>query len=91
MVATTYGKDLRESPYSPQAMELGLGLLHHVTALLLDGVTGLRSARFDIPREPLPSGGSSASPRLATRGCRLCTLRRLLRPARHDAMADATP
>lgn len=51
IVAATYRKDLRESPYSPQAMELGLGLFHHVAALLLGRVTGLRSV--EIPHAPL--------------------------------------
>ncbi|MEU6136649.1 AraC family transcriptional regulator [Nocardioides sp. NPDC047086] len=51
VVAATYRKDLRESPYSPQAMELGLGLFHHVADLLLGGVTGLRSV--EIPHAPL--------------------------------------
>lgn len=51
VVAATYRKDLRESPYSPQGMELGLGLFHHVAALLLDGVRGLRSV--EIPHAPL--------------------------------------
>lgn len=51
VVAAIYRKDLRESPYSPQAMELGLGLFHHVAALLLGGVTGLRSV--EIPHAPL--------------------------------------
>lgn len=51
VVAASYRKDLRESPYSPQAMELGLGLFHHVAVLLLGGVTGLRSV--EIPHPPL--------------------------------------
>lgn len=51
VVAMTYRKDLRESPYSPQGMELGLGLFHHVAAALLGGVTGLRTV--EIPHAPL--------------------------------------
>lgn len=51
VVALTYRKDLRESTYSPQAMELGLGLFHHVAALLLGSAVGLRSV--EIPHAPL--------------------------------------
>lgn len=51
VVALTYRKDLHESPYSPQAMELGLGLFHHAATRLLGGITGLRSV--EIPHEPL--------------------------------------
>ncbi|SMC84193.1 AraC family transcriptional regulator [Lentzea albidocapillata] len=46
VVALTYYKDLRESMYSPQAMELGLGLFHRVSVALLGGLTGLRSVEF---------------------------------------------
>jgi AraC-like DNA-binding protein len=51
VVALTYRKDLHESPYSPQAMELGLGLFHHVAAMLLGTTSGLRSV--EIPHRPL--------------------------------------
>lgn len=51
VVALTYRKDLLESPYSPQAMELGLGLFHHVADQMMDGITGLRSVEF--PHQPL--------------------------------------
>lgn len=47
----TYRKDLRESPYSPQAMELGLGLFHRVAVSLLGSTTGLRSV--ELPHAPL--------------------------------------
>lgn len=55
VVALTYRKDLHESPYSPQATELGLGLFHHAAARLLGGLTGLRSV--EIPHEPLSPVG----------------------------------
>ncbi len=51
VVALTYRKDLRESPYSPQAIELGLGLFHRVAGVLVDGMTGLRSV--ELPHQPL--------------------------------------
>lgn len=51
VVALTYRKDLRESPYSPQAMELGLGLFHQVAVGLVGGLTGLRSV--ELPHRPL--------------------------------------
>lgn len=51
VVALTYRKDLLESPYSPQAMELGLGLFHRVAEGLVRGLTGLRSV--EIPHQPL--------------------------------------
>lgn len=51
VVALTYRKDLHESPYSPQATELGLGLFHHAAERMLGGLTGLRSV--EIPHEPL--------------------------------------
>lgn len=43
VVCITYRKDLAESTYSPQAIELGLGLLHHVTFALVGSSAGLRS------------------------------------------------
>ena len=51
VVALTYRKDLHESPYSPQATELGLGLFHHAAGKMLGGLTGLRSV--EIPHQPL--------------------------------------
>jgi AraC-like DNA-binding protein len=51
VVALTYRKDLRESPYSPHAMELGLGLFRRIAGLLMGGHVGLRSV--EIPHQPL--------------------------------------
>lgn len=51
VVALTYRKDLRESPYSPQAMELGLGVFGRVAEMLLGARTGLRSVI--LPHPPL--------------------------------------
>lgn len=51
VVAITYRKDLRESPYSPQAMELGVALLHRISTALLGGGTGLRS--IELSHAPL--------------------------------------
>lgn len=51
VVALTYRKDLRESPYSPQATELGLGLFHQVALALVGGTAGLRSV--ELPHQPL--------------------------------------
>ena len=51
VVAITYRKDLRESPYSPQAMELGIALLHRIAVALLGGATGLRSV--EVSHAPL--------------------------------------
>ncbi|CAM5618505.1 MULTISPECIES: AraC family transcriptional regulator [Streptomyces] len=51
VVALTYRKDLRESPYSPQAMELGLALFHRVAVALTGGLAGLRSV--ELPHQPL--------------------------------------
>lgn len=51
VVALTYHKDLRESPYSPQAMEQGLGVFHRVALALVGGEIGLRSVEF--PHQPL--------------------------------------
>ncbi len=51
VVALTYRKDLRESPYSPQAMELGLALFHRVAVTLTGGPAGLRSV--ELPHQPL--------------------------------------
>lgn len=51
VIALTYRKDLRESLYSPQAMELGLGLFYRVSVLLVGGPTGLRSV--ELPHAPV--------------------------------------
>ncbi|MFJ6071067.1 AraC family transcriptional regulator [Streptomyces sp. NPDC093065] len=51
VVALTYRKDLNESPYSPQATELGLGLFHRVAVALVGGTAGLRSV--ELPHPPL--------------------------------------
>lgn len=51
VVALTYRKDLGESPYSPQAMELGLGLFRRVAVMLVGSPTGLRSV--EVPHQPL--------------------------------------
>ncbi|WP_434444590.1 AraC family transcriptional regulator [Lentzea sp. E54] len=54
VVALTYHKDLRESLYSPQAMELGLGLFHRVSVALLGDIRGLRSVEFPhVPVSPV--------------------------------------
>lgn len=50
VVALRYRKDLLESPYSPQAMELGVGLFHRVALALLGTRLGLRSVMF--PHSP---------------------------------------
>lgn len=51
VVALTYRKDLRESSYSPQATELGLGLFFRIASTLVGGLSGLRSA--ELPHQPL--------------------------------------
>ena len=51
VVALTYRKELAESPYSPQAIELGLGVFYQVAVQLLGHSTGLRSV--EIPHGPL--------------------------------------
>jgi AraC-like DNA-binding protein len=51
VIALTYRKQLSESPYSPQAIELGLGVFHRVAVQLLGGSTGLRSV--ELPHGPL--------------------------------------
>ena len=50
-MALQYRKDLLESPYSPQAMELGVGLFRRIAEALLGSGVGLRSALF--PHQPL--------------------------------------
>lgn len=49
VVALTYRKDLRESPYSPQGIELGLGLFFRIAAFLVGGQIGLRSVELSHP------------------------------------------
>ena len=51
VIALTYRKELTESPYSPQALELGLGLFYRVTVQLLGRATGLRSV--EVPHGPI--------------------------------------
>ncbi|MDI3403363.1 AraC family transcriptional regulator [Streptomyces cavernicola] len=51
VVALTYRKDVHESPYSPQAIELGLGLFYRVSVMLVGSRAGLRS--IEIPHRPL--------------------------------------
>ncbi|MFI6938483.1 AraC family transcriptional regulator [Streptomyces sp. NPDC050418] len=90
VVALTYRKDLRESLYSPQAMELGLGLFHHVAALLLDGITGLRSV--ELPHSPVSPVRRyldffGCDVRFAAASGALCVDRRVL--DEHFAGADA--
>lgn len=53
VVAVTYRKDLRESPYSSQAMELGLALLLRISSAMLGGIEGLRSV--ELPHAPISS------------------------------------
>ncbi|NLU63094.1 AraC family transcriptional regulator [Rhodococcus sp. HNM0563] len=53
VVALTYRKDLRESSYSRQGIELGLGLFFRIAELLIGGRIGLRSV--EIPHRPLSS------------------------------------
>lgn len=48
-IAITYRKDLAESSYSPQAIELGVGLFHHVATQLLGTASGLRSVHLPHP------------------------------------------
>lgn len=49
VVALTYRKDLRESPYSPQGIELGLGLFFRIAGFLVGGQVGLRSVELSHP------------------------------------------
>lgn len=51
VVAITYRKDLCESPYSPQAMELGIGLLHRIASALVGTDEGVQSV--DLPHAPM--------------------------------------
>ncbi|MFF9629998.1 AraC family transcriptional regulator ligand-binding domain-containing protein [Streptomyces fradiae] len=75
VVALTYRKDLHESPYSPQAIELGLGLFYQVAVMLVGSRTGLRSV--EVPHQPLSpvsryTGFFGAD---VTFGCRAAALR----------------
>lgn len=51
VVALTYGKDLLESSYSPQATELGLGLFFRFAELLVERRRSVRSV--ELPHHPL--------------------------------------
>lgn len=51
VVAVTYRKDLLESPYSAQAMELGLGVLCLVSAMLTGGT--IRPRSVEVPHPPI--------------------------------------
>lgn len=51
LVALTYRKDLHESPYSPQAMELGLAVFFRVASALVGGLDALRTV--EVPHQPL--------------------------------------
>lgn len=51
VMAITYRKDLLGSPYSPQAMELGVGLLFRIASALVGTTEGLRSV--DLPHAPM--------------------------------------
>lgn len=51
VVALAYRKDLRESTYSPQGIELGLGVFHRMASSLMGDLRGLRSVL--IPHQPL--------------------------------------
>lgn len=50
-VLVVFRKDLTESSYSPQAMELGLGVTYRLAAQLLGQIRGLRG--IDIPHAPM--------------------------------------
>ncbi len=51
VVALTYRKDLSDSPYSPQAVELGVGLFYRIALHLVGGSEGLRSV--ELPHHPM--------------------------------------
>lgn len=55
VIALTYRKEPAESPYSPQAVELGLGLFYRVAVHLVGRATGLRSV--EVPHGPLSPVG----------------------------------
>ncbi|KGN30141.1 transcriptional regulator [Knoellia sinensis KCTC 19936] len=55
VLALTYRKDLRESTYSPQGIELGLGLMHRIAVSILGERYGLRSV--DVSHAPLSPVG----------------------------------
>lgn len=54
-VLLAYRKDLSESFYSPQAIELGLGVTYRICRQLLGEVRGLRG--IDVPHAPLSPVG----------------------------------
>ncbi|KGN36131.1 transcriptional regulator [Knoellia subterranea KCTC 19937] len=49
VIALAYRKDLRESTYSPQAIELGIALMHRIAASILGDRYGLRSVELSHP------------------------------------------
>ncbi len=51
VIALAYRKDLRESSYSPQGMELGLGVFRRVVRSMIGDARGLRSVV--LPHQPL--------------------------------------
>ncbi|WP_132992701.1 AraC family transcriptional regulator [Gordonia zhaorongruii] len=51
VVAVTYRKDLLQSPYSSQGIELGIGLMFQIATLLIEDTVGLRSV--DFPHGPI--------------------------------------
>lgn len=55
VIALTYRKELAESPYSPQGVELGLGLFYRVAVHLLGRRNGLRSV--EVAHRPLSPTG----------------------------------
>lgn len=81
VVALRYRKDLLESPYSPQATELGLGVFHGVTRALLGTGTGLRTVL--VPHQPLSplrryTGFFGVDVRFGAPFAALCAERRML-------------
>ena len=46
VVAVTYRKDILQSPYSSQGIELGIGLMFQIARLLIEDTVGLRSVDF---------------------------------------------
>ena len=51
VVAVTYRKDVLQSPYSSQGIELGIGLMFQIAELLIGDVVGVRSV--DFPHAPV--------------------------------------
>lgn len=81
VVALTYRKDLSESTYSPQAIELGVSLFDRVAVGLLGTATGLRSVLF--PHQPLSpvrryTDFFGADVRFGAPAAALCVDRRIL-------------